>query len=188
MAKKKETDLVEEIREEEPLETKGPLRDEPEPEPSYSPAWEVVNDRQNILTDKIPPKIYSVEALIAAGVLNETNLAAYLTANGYVKNTDYATGDKGGVVKVNQPTYGTAVGSTGLLQCAIKDGTNYESANVACFISKGTLENMKADITARALVGIAEAQVTPTATGNYNVLLHYDADVEAWGVIISPAT
>ena len=186
MGKTKNPELEnEQIVEDEPILVKGPLRDDPEPE--YVPAWEVVNDRQNILTDKLPPKIYSIDALVAAGVVNEENLATYLSDNGYVKNTDYATASTGGVVKVSG-TYGAYVSGAGIIYPAARTAAQYEGDSTTFFISKGTLENIKEDVTARALVGIAEAQVTPTVTGYYNVQLHYDADLGAWGVIISPAT
>lgn len=145
MAKKKETDLVEEIREEEQLETKGPLRDDPEP--AYSPAWEVVNDRQNILTDKIPPKIYSLEALMAAGIVTEESLAEA----GYVKNTDYASALVGGVVKL--PTSrGLAIESNGSMYTSTFTLANYNTTGSGTFIGKGTLENIRTDLFKRSII------------------------------------
>lgn len=152
MAKKKETDLVEEIREEEPLETKGPLRDEPEP--AYSPAWEVVNDRQNILADKIPPKIYSLEALMAAGIVTEE----MLTEAGYVKNTDYASADNGGVIKISA-ALGTAV-NNGVIQGSSRTLANYSATSNSLIISKGTLENIKAQLIVNALAMICDPEGT----------------------------
>ena len=58
----------------------------------------------------------------------------------YVKNTDYATSSKGGVIKVNS-SRGTAV-SSGLLQSATKSYSDYSSADNSMFIGKGTLENV----------------------------------------------
>lgn len=162
----------------EPIIVKGPLRDDPEPE--YVPAWEVVNDRQNILTDKIPPKIFSLEAMVAAGVVNEENLAAYLEDNGYVKNTDIATTSDAGVVKVSV-NYGSNT-SQGFLCGATRTNQQYTSGTDLLLISKGTLENAKTDVTARALVDIAAAQITTPVAGTYTVKLTYDG--AAWGVTI----
>lgn len=63
----------------------------------------------------------------------------------YVKNTDYATSSKGGVIKVG---YGTSISSQGEIQAVVKSYSSYESAGVNMFISKGTLENV---ITGKAL-------------------------------------
>lgn len=180
MGKTKNPELEpEQIVDDEPIIVKGPLRDDPEPE--YVPAWEVVNDRQNILTDKIPPKIFSIEAMIAAGVVNETNLAAYLLANGYVKNTDYAGTTTAGVIKTNTGV-GTQVNTNGLLNAVARTVQQYGSDGVGLFIGKGTIEAIKEDLTARALVGIAEGQISTPVAGTYTVKLTYDG--AAWGVTI----
>ena len=176
MGKTKNPELEnEQIVEDEPVIVKGPLRDDPEPE--YVPAWEVVNDRQNILTDKIPPKIYSLEALMAAGIVTEEMLAD----GGYVKNTDYATPTAAGVVKVSG-TYGAYVSGSGILYPAARTVQQYEGDQSTFFISKGTLENVKADVAARALVDIAAAQFPEATAGTYTVKLTYDG--AAWGVTI----
>lgn len=167
----------------EPIIVKGPLRDDPAPE--YVPAWEVVNDRQNILTDKLPPKIYSIDALVAAGVVNEENLAAYLEDNSYVKNTDYASAATGGVVKTNTGV-GTQVNTNGLLNAVARTNQQYSGDGVGLFIGKGTLEAIKEDVTARALVGIAEGQYSEPTAGTYTVKLAYDGT--AWGVNITKDT
>lgn len=161
----------------EPILVKGPLRDDPEPE--YVPAWEVVNDRQNILTDKIPPKIYSLEALLAAGIVTDEMLAD----GGYVKNTDYAGADTGtaGVLKYST-ALGTVVSSTGVLQGYPRTVESYTATSNNLVIAKGTLENVKEDITARALVNIAGAQITTPVAGTYTVKLTYDGT--NWGVTI----
>lgn len=182
MAKNKVTDpeiLDEEIREEEQPLVKGPLRDDPEP--AYTPAWQVVNRRQDVYSDKLPPKIFSIEAMIAAGVVNEENLAAYLVENGYVKNTDYASTSVGGVIKTNTGV-GTQVNTNGLLNASARTLAQYPDDGVGTFIGKGTLENIKEDLIARALVGIGEAQITTPVAGTYTVKLTYDG--AAWGVTI----
>ena len=178
MAKNKVTTpeiLDEEIREEEQPSVKGPLRDDPEP--AYTPAWQVVNRRQDVYADKFPPKIYSVDALIAAGVMTDETLEDA----GYVKNTDYATNSTGGVIKASTGN-GLAVSGTGQLAGNTFTATGYGSSAGGAIICKGTLENIKEDLSARALVGIASAQFPEATVGTYTVKLTYDG--AAWGVTI----
>lgn len=66
----------------------------------------------------------------------------------YVKNTDYASDSKGGVIKVNT-ALGTEVSSTGGLRATVKTYSQYTSAGDNIFIGKGTLENV---ITGKGLV------------------------------------
>lgn len=66
----------------------------------------------------------------------------------YVKNTDYATDSKGGVIKVNT-ALGTEISSTGGLRAITKTYEQYNSAANNIFIGKGTLENV---ITGKELV------------------------------------
>lgn len=67
----------------------------------------------------------------------------------YVKNTDYATGSKGGVVTVSG-NYGTQINpNNGLITTPTISYNNYLSSNNATFIGKGTLENV---ITGKELV------------------------------------
>lgn len=58
----------------------------------------------------------------------------------YVKDTDYAASNKGGVFKV-QSNYGVDV-NNGFLRGIEKTYTNYNSADNTMFVSKGTLENV----------------------------------------------
>lgn len=66
----------------------------------------------------------------------------------YVKNTDYATGNVGGVVKVSSG-YNTSISSTGGLRATSITYSQYETADNYSFIGKGTLENV---ITGKQLV------------------------------------
>lgn len=60
----------------------------------------------------------------------------------YVKNTDYATTDKAGVIKTTT-SYGLAVSSTtGILYGSTKSLALYNSANDVCVVCKGTLNNV----------------------------------------------
>ena len=67
----------------------------------------------------------------------------------YVKNTDYATDNKGGVLKTSQE-YGTQAHTpTGILRSSTRTYEQYLNGNMSMFISKGTLENV---ITGKQLV------------------------------------
>ena len=59
----------------------------------------------------------------------------------YVKNTDYATSSKGGVIKVGG-TGETFLGGSNQLVCLSKTYAQYQDMNQYGFISKGTLENV----------------------------------------------
>lgn len=66
----------------------------------------------------------------------------------YVKNTDYATSTKGGVVKINSPQ-GTGIYSSGVIYALTRGYDNYLNDNNGLFVSKGTLENV---ITGKGLI------------------------------------
>ena len=59
----------------------------------------------------------------------------------YVKNTDYAGINTGGVVKVNA-SYGINTANTGTLIGVTKDYSSYDSGSDLTIIDKGTLENV----------------------------------------------
>lgn len=62
--------------------------------------------------------------------------------SGYVKDTDYATKEKGGVIVI-APTYGTDISSSGgLLRGVIRTLEQHNTSSVLSFISKGTLDNV----------------------------------------------
>lgn len=65
---------------------------------------------------------------------------------GYVKNTDYATSSKGGVIKVNSTSCAISVTASGLLYASTKSLSAYNDAQTTIFIGKGTLENIKDDL------------------------------------------
>lgn len=68
-----------------------------------------------------------------------------------VGKTEYATATTAGVVKGDK-TYGFQVAVNGIPTCDILSASEYTGKTVACFISKGTLENAKNDIVKRAIV------------------------------------
>ena len=59
----------------------------------------------------------------------------------YVKNTDYATDSKGGVIRTNND-YGIGMTSIGTLRAIAKTYVQYQALEDRLFISKGTLENV----------------------------------------------
>ena len=59
----------------------------------------------------------------------------------YVKNTDYATNNKGGVIKING-AYGVSINSSGEIFGRNYDYSQYNNINSNNFVSKGTLENV----------------------------------------------
>ena len=68
----------------------------------------------------------------------------------YVKNTDYATEAKAGVIKVHT-NYATGIYTDGNLRCESKTLAQYRERGNAMFMSKGTLENIKNDFVKRAI-------------------------------------
>lgn len=89
----------------------------------------------------------------------------------YVKNTDYATSDKGGVVK-SSPYYGILIStSSGDIYGVTKTYSEYLTMHNNSFISKGTLENVITgkDLTTKAyvdnLVGDIESILTTLDVG-----------------------
>lgn len=59
----------------------------------------------------------------------------------YVKNTDYATASKGGVVKV-ATEFSARLNSNNVLQAVPRNFSEYSNMNNSAFVSKGTLENV----------------------------------------------
>ena len=78
----------------------------------------------------------------------DTNLTNTLVD--YVKFTDYASVNKGGVIKTNS-YYGTQVGASGSLYGCVETIESLATRNNQAFISKGTLENIKNDLVKRAI-------------------------------------
>lgn len=109
-------------------------------------AKEVKNRRENLFINENPPE-----------VLTETKLAT----NGFVKNTNYPQGSStAGVVKVSA-NYGSAVGSggavEGVLMGSLRTLAQYNSANNALIISKGTLENAIGPLITKAIADMCGA-------------------------------
>ena len=106
---------------------------------------EIVIELQNGEITRVP-----VGALIS-GLVSETQLEE--TLEDYVKNTDYASYSKGGVIKINE-NYAVSVGNTGNIFAVVKTHSQYQNMQNYMFISKGTLENVikGKDLTTKAYV------------------------------------
>lgn len=84
---------------------------------------QILNRRERILTDSLPPEI--------------TDTSGFITA------TDYATSTTGGTVKVDG-TYQIELTSGGKIKAKELTAEAYAAANDAAFVSKGTLDNVLA--------------------------------------------
>ena len=81
----------------------------------------------------------------------------------YVKNTDYATAQKGGVVKANMA--GFNISSSGIPSANVYNYTNYVNTGDGSFVGKGTLENV---ITGK---GLTTKSYVDGLVGNIQTLL-----------------
>lgn len=59
----------------------------------------------------------------------------------YIKNTDFASAEKAGIIKVDATSYATEL-DNGKLKASTKTYENYKDMNNESFIGKGTLENV----------------------------------------------
>lgn len=101
-------------------------------------AKEITITLQNGEITKVPV------AAIISGLVSESQLNEIL--DDYVKNTDYATSNKGGVVKTG---YSFLLNSDGVPNAQVRSYSIYQTMYNENFISKGTLENV---ITGKGLV------------------------------------
>lgn len=92
-----------------------------------------------------------------ATIAVQTPVNPYAAANknyvdtNFVGKTEYATATTAGVVKGDK-TFGFQVNANGIPTCdVLSTVSEYTNKTVACFISKGTLENAKYDIVKRAI-------------------------------------
>ena len=116
---------------------------------------EILNRRQNILADAIPPEI----------------------PTGAVTATSYATGSTGGVIKVDGE-YGLDITSGGKLKGKAISAANYASANNAALLCKETYENIKPGIASADALGmikvgsglsIADGVLSASAVGGLTI-------------------
>lgn len=102
--------------------------------------------------------------------LGETQIEVDLTD--YVKNTDYASASKGGVIKATE-NYGVSMQSSGQMYATNSSYQTYQNASQGYFIGKGTLENV---ITGKGLVSNTDYATDSVGgvikTGGYGVQIN----------------
>ena len=96
-------------------------------------AKQILNRRENVYTDGLPPEIASVDTLVT--------------------NTDFATTNKGGVIKTSA-AYGTAMSAGGALYGSPRSEAQYSSSSTTLIMCKGTLENIIATLVKRELIAL----------------------------------
>lgn len=96
----------------------------------------------------------------------------------YVKNTDYATSDKGGVIKGGW--YNFSIDNLGHPFTSTKTYSGYQSDSNAIFINKGTLENV---ITGKGLVSNTD-YATNTVGGVIKVNPSAGSDINSSGQLV----
>lgn len=133
------------------LENKKYLTSFTEKDPVY------LADKPNLALKSELPDLtpYATKEELTSGLAGKQETGDYAlkseipSLTDYVKNTDYATTSKGGVVKQSS-TYGSGI-TNGFLYAAPKTLEGYTSASDNIFIGKGTLENIKDDYVKRGL-------------------------------------
>jgi hypothetical protein len=127
---------------------------------------EKAKDNSGIFYDEISDEDVDVE-IISGGYVTKADLELGLDTKqdkgdyalvkdipdltDYVKNTDYATADKGGVIK-QSTNYGFSVNtSTGIPFASTKGLVGYQNSDGNMFIGKNTLENIKDDYVKRGI-------------------------------------
>lgn len=104
-----------------------------------------VNDLENYT------KTSDLSSVATSGAYSDLSGTPDLTD--YVKNTDYATGSKGGVIKIDSSYFGADL-TNGKLYCIPLTYSAYQNKGDSYFVSKGTLENVITgkDLTTKAYV------------------------------------
>lgn len=74
--------------------------------------------------------------------IGKGTLENVITGKGLISSTDIATGSKAGIVMTNATSYGLQTASSGSLQAVTKTYDQYTTVSNACFVGKGTLENV----------------------------------------------
>ena len=98
-------------------------------------AKQIKNRREDLYINEVPPEI-----------LDE----ATLSADGFVKNTDYATATNAGVVK-GQVSNGIQIGTTGFITASTRSLEQYSGAPGSLIIGKGTFENVVLQVLANKM-------------------------------------
>lgn len=151
---------------------------------------EVKNRREDLFINEVPPEILTEEAAVDAA-LDAVADVGYLTdetaaAAGYVKNTDYATADVGGVIKFSQQ-FGTTVNSSGVLTGITRSEPQYTSGSNGLFVCKGTLENIIAALVKRELIALLGG-VDGDETGTLLTGWFAERTADGWNVAAAKST
>lgn len=137
---------------------------------------QIMNRRQGVLINNIDPEILT---------------EAKLSADGYVRNTDYAGADTAGVVKVTASN-GAYISTAGALGAASRTAAQYETANNTMIIGKGTLENIKLSIVLSVLSVLADTAAPSAADGTVVSGLYATRQNSEWsfgfGTVTPPET
>lgn len=123
------------------------------------------NRRQPVLINNIDPEILT---------------EAQLSADGFVKNTDYATASKGGVFKTSS-NYRTYVNpSNGLLTCSEITAAQYPNVSGDAFISKKSLENVKLQLSEDFFIAVALGSGPDPAAGTKYTGFYAEKTADGW--------
>lgn len=122
---------------------------------------QIMNRRQGVMINAIDPEILT---------------EAKLSADGFVKNTNYATSTDAGVLKIGV-SYGVAVTSSGHLSASTRTAEQYASAPATLLVGKGTLENAILSVLANKLAEALGTTYTDAETGDqWSIRLYKYAD------------
>lgn len=134
-------------------------------------AKQIKNRREDLYINEVPPEI-----------LDKTSLETALSTDGFVKNTDYPSSSKAGVIKIGNG-YGAAVTGAGILTCSIRTAEQFNNDGSSMFISKGTLLNVFAALIQQYIKEIFLANVMePDTSKNYAVTMEYNSVTQEWGL------
>lgn len=108
-------------------------------------AKEVKNRRENLFINENPPEVFGI-----------SDIEAKISTDGFVKNTDYPTNTKSGVLKLTANTYGVRASADGQLYGAPFTLAQYNSGSGNLFVTKTTLENVIASLITKMFVAEAD--------------------------------
>ena len=136
---------------------------------------EIKNKREDLYASELPPKI-----------LSEDDVEEIAGDAGFVKNTDYASTNTGGVIKISA-TYGTAISNGGALYGVTKTAEQYGTADNRVFINKGTLENVIQALVKRELIALLGG-VDTDETGTTLTDWFAERTADGWNIAAVKAT
>lgn len=104
------------------------------------------------------------------GVINLGWLIKKLKNKGFLTSTDYASATVGGVIKISS-SYGSNITSAGNLIGSERTLVQYNSAQNTMIMSKGTLENVKEQLTTKALAALADSDGSAASGTKWDTLV-----------------